>query len=82
MFGGYQEAAMRLLLIIMGAFAAMACIASPALAREHLRTSTHQSNPRALAAPPAEYLRDRRTWVGDPAGRPYVYIPGMASGGQ
>ena len=25
--------------------------------------------------------RDPRSWVGDPAGRPYVYVPGMASGG-
>jgi hypothetical protein len=73
---------MRLLLIIVGAFAAMACIASSALAREHLRTSTHQNDPRALASPPTEIPRDTRTWVGDPAGRPYVYIPGMASGGQ
>jgi hypothetical protein len=32
----------------------------------------------AFASPP----RDPRTWVGDPAGRPYVYIPGMASGGN
>jgi hypothetical protein len=24
--------------------------------------------------------RDPRSWVGDPAGRPYVYVPGMAEG--
>ena len=35
----------------------------------------------ALASPPTEISRDTRTWVGDPAGRPYVYIPGQASGG-
>jgi hypothetical protein len=83
---------MRLLLIIVGAFAAIVCIASPLLAqsdpsisvhyRKHVRVSTHQSDPRALASPPTEIPRDPRTWVGDPAGRPYVYIPGMASGGQ
>jgi hypothetical protein len=78
---------MRLLLIIVGAFAAIVCIASPALAqsdhqRKHLRTSTYQSNPPALAAPHTQYLRDPRTWVGDPAGRPYVYVPSMALGGN
>jgi len=77
---------MRLFSIFVGAFAAIVCIASPALAqsdhhRKHLRTSTYQSNPPALAAPPTEYVQDPRSWVGDPAGRPYVYIPGMASGG-
>jgi len=72
---------MRLLLLIGGFFA---CIASPALAQhasKHLRTSTYQSNPRALASPPTEIPQDPRSWVGDPAGRPYVYIPGQASGG-
>jgi hypothetical protein len=83
---------MRLLLLIAGAFAAIVGIASPALAqsdpsnsvhqRKHFRTSTEQSDPRALAAPPTVIPRDPRTWVGDPAGRPYVYVPGQASGGQ
>ena len=31
----------------------------------------------AFTSPP----RDPRSWVGDPAGRPYVYVPGQASGG-
>ena len=85
---------MRLSLFILGAFAAIVCIASPTLAQyasqsdrsisvhsKHLRTTTHQSDSRTLASPPAENLRDPRTWVGDPAARPYVYVPGMASGG-
>lgn len=77
---------MRLFLIIVGAFAAIVCIASPALAqygsdRKHVRIISHQSDPRALPSPPAQFLRDPRSWVGDPASRPYVYIPGQASGG-
>jgi hypothetical protein len=86
---------MRLSLFILGVFAAIVCIVSPALAqydsqsdpsisvhhRKHLRTTIHQSDYRALASPPTENLRDPRSWVGDPAGRPYVYVPGMASGG-
>ena len=91
-------AAMRLLRLISGAFAASVCIATPALAaHEGKPVSAHQngyvtrSNQRmgvynfapvspALASPPTEISRDTRTWVGDPAGRPYVYIPGQASG--
>ena len=42
--------------------------------RQHLRSSSPPSEPSPL--------RDPRTWVGDPAGRPYVYVPGQASGGQ
>jgi hypothetical protein len=86
---------MRLWPFILGVSAAIVCIASPASAqhasqrdasmsvhhREHLRTSARQSDSRALVSPPTEIPRDPRTWVGDPAGRPYVYIPGMASGG-
>ena len=80
---------MRLSLFILGVFAAVVCIASPAWAqyasqsdhRKHFRTSTHQSDSRALAPPPTEYLRDPRTWVGDPASRPYVYVPGQGGGG-
>ena len=83
---------MRLLPFILRAFAVIVCIASPVLAeaqsdrsiaihhRKYLRT-TRQNDSRALALPPAENPRDPRTWVGDPAGRPYVYVPGMASGG-
>jgi hypothetical protein len=85
---------MKLSLFILGVFAAIVCIASPASAqfasqsdpsihhRKHVGISSHQSDPRALASPPTEIPRDPRTWVGDPAGRPYVYVPGQASGGQ
>jgi hypothetical protein len=87
---------MRLSPFILGVFTAIVSIAFPASAQyasqsdpstslhhgKHLRTSTHQSDSRALTSPPTEIPRDPRTWVGDPAGRPYVYIPGMASGGQ
>jgi hypothetical protein len=83
---------MRLSLFIPGVFAAIVCIASPALAqyasrgdsvhhRQRLRLSSHPSDS-AFTSPPTGNLRDPRTWVGDPAGRPYVYVPGMASGGQ
>jgi hypothetical protein len=72
----------------LGVFAAILCIASPALARygspsnsahhgQHLSVSNHPSDSPALTSPP----RDPRSWVGDPAGRPYVYVPGQASGG-
>jgi hypothetical protein len=85
---------MRLSLFILGV-AAIIWIASPALAqyasqsersisvrqRKHVTISIHQSDSRALASPSTENLRDPRTWVGDPAGRPYVYVPGQASGG-
>ena len=86
---------MRLSPFILGVFAAILSIVSPALAqyasqsdrpisvhqRKHVGISTRQSDSRALASPPSENLRDPRTWVGDPAGRPYVYVPGQASGG-
>ena len=87
---------MRFWLFVLGAFAVIVCIASPASAqfasqsdrsisvhhRKNLRTSARQSDSRAFTSPPTEIRRDPRTWVGDPAGRPYVYVPGMASGGQ
>jgi hypothetical protein len=87
---------MRLWLFVLGAFAVIVCIASQASAqyasqsdrsisvhhRKNFRTSAHQSDSRAFTSPPTEIRRDPRTWVGDPAGRPYVYVPGMASGGQ
>jgi hypothetical protein len=80
---------MRLSLFILGIFAAVVWIASPALAqyasrsdsfhhRQRSRVSSDPGYSRALTSPP----RDPRSWVGDPAGRPYVYVPGMASGGQ
>src|SRR5262249_62226903 len=82
-----SNVAMRLSLFILGIFAALGCIASSALAqyvsrsdrsisvhhRQHVRVSSDPSG-----TPPP---RDPRSWVGDPAGRPYVYVPGMASGG-
>jgi len=78
---------MRLSLFILRIFAVIVLIASPALAQyasrsdsvvpgQRSRLSNHPSDS-DLTSPP----RDPRTWVGDPAGRPYVYIPGMASGG-
>jgi hypothetical protein len=57
---------------------------------KHLSISSHrlvnslgavQSGP-TFAPPPTEIPSNPQSWVGDPAGRPYVYIPGMASGGQ
>jgi hypothetical protein len=75
--------------LIFGAAIAAVSIGSPALAQyasrsdpqisvhhRHLRLSSHPSDSPALASPP----RDPRTWVGDPAGRRYVYVPGMAEG--
>jgi hypothetical protein len=78
---------MRLSLFILGMFAAIILIASPALAQYASRSDPirHGQRPRS-SSPPSDSAftsppRDPRTWVGDPAGRPYVYIPGMASGG-
>jgi hypothetical protein len=77
---------MRLLLLILGVFAAIVWIASPALAQYASQSDPVQHRQRVrLSSPPSDSAftsppRDPRTWVGDPAGRPYVYIPGMASG--
>jgi hypothetical protein len=79
---------MKLLLFILGIFAASVWIASTALAqygsrgdsvhyRQRLKAGNDQSDPRVFTSPP----RDPRTWVGDPASRPYVYVPGQGSGG-
>jgi hypothetical protein len=81
--------------LVFGAAIAAMSIATPALAAYKGRPiSTHQngyvtrsSQGRGVynfvpASPPTENLRDPRSWVGDPASRPYVYVPGMASGGQ
>ena len=66
----HAHAAMRLLLIIVGAFAAIVCIASPALAQHSSRSdpSIHHRNrissyqsARALASPPTEIPRDPRS---------------------
>ena len=77
--------------LIFGAAIAAVSIASPALAQyaahdpsvsvhhgKHLRIYNYTSAPSDV---PSGGLGPR-SWVGDPAGRPYVYIPGMASGGQ
>ena len=75
------------LFILLGILAAIVWIASPALAqyasqsdsvhhRQRLRLSSHPSDS-GFTSPP----RDPRSWVCDPAGRPYVYVPGQASGG-
>lgn len=71
----------------LGIFAAIVWIASPALAQHASQSdSVHHRQRVRLSSPPGTSAftsppRDTRTWVGDPAGRPYIYIPGMASGG-
>jgi hypothetical protein len=73
-----------------GAAIAVASIATPALAAHTGKPiSTHQNGyvtrsnqGRGVynfvpASPPTE---NPRTWVGDPASRPYVYVPGSAEG--
>ena len=78
---------MRLSLFILEIFAAIVWIASPALAQYASQSdSVHHRQRVRLSSPPSDSAftappRDPRTWVGDPAGRPYIYIPGMASGG-
>ena len=79
---------MRLLLFIPGIFAGILCAASPGLAqgasrsaahqRQHVRAGSEANDSRAFTSPP----RDPRSWVGDPAGRPYHYDPGFAPNGQ
>jgi hypothetical protein len=78
---------MRLSQYILGVFAGIVWIASPALAqnvsrsdhhRQHLRVSSDPNDTRDFTSPP----RDPRSWVGDPAGRPYHYDPGFAPNGQ
>jgi hypothetical protein len=79
--------------LIFGAVIAAASIATPALAAHKAKPiSVHRNGfmirnsqgrsvynfVPAFTSPP----RDPRSWVGDPAGRPYVYVPGQASGGQ
>ena len=94
--GGEYDLTMRLSLFVLGIFAAIVCIASPASAQYLLMTigqfpfitekiseqALIKNGSRAFTSPPTEIPRDPRTWVGDPAGRPYVYVPGVASGGQ
>jgi hypothetical protein len=77
--------------LIFGAAIAVASIASQALAqrasqsdppisahhRQHLRVSSRPSDSGALTSPP----RDPRSWVGDPASRPYHYDPEFAPNG-
>jgi hypothetical protein len=75
---------------IFGAAIAAVSIATPALAqhasqsdalisahhRQHLRVSSPPSDTPAFTSPP----RDPRSWVGDPASRPYHYDPGWGGG--
>ena len=77
-------------LIFVAAIAA-AGIASPALAQYAVRepsTTVHHGKHLRIynyPTPPSDVPSGGlgpRSWVGDPAGRLYVYIPGMASGGQ
>jgi hypothetical protein len=76
--------------LIFGAALAAVSIATPALAqhasqsdplisahhRQHLRVSSPSSGSPAFTSPP----RDPRSWVGDPASRPYHYDPGWGGG--
>jgi len=79
---------MKLSLFVLGIFAAIVWITSPALAQYASRSDTvHHGQRLRSSSPPSDSAltsppRDPRSWVGDPAGRPYVYVPGMASGGQ
>ena len=82
--------------LIFGVAIAAASMASPALAAHRGKPIsayqngyvTRGSQGRGVynfvpASPSTENqnFRDPRSWVGDPASRPYVYIPGMGSGG-
>jgi len=78
--------------LIFGAAIVTVSIASPALAAHKGKpTSANGYIARSAqgrgvynfvpASPPTENLRDPKSWVGDPASRPYVYVPGQASGG-
>jgi hypothetical protein len=58
---------------------------------KHLRISSHRlvnsvgavpSGSPTFAPPPTENPLNPRSWVGDPAGRPYHYDPSMAPGGN
>jgi hypothetical protein len=76
--------------LIFGAAIAAVSIATPALAqhasqsdppisadhRQHLRVGSPPSDSPAFTSPP----RDPRSWVGDPASRPYHYDPGWGGG--
>jgi hypothetical protein len=80
--------------LIFGVAIATVTIATPALATHRGKPIsayqngyvTRSSQGRGVynfvpASPPTENLRDPKSWVGDPASRPYVYVPGQASGG-
>ena len=77
---------MRLSLYILAVLAGILCVASPGFAQDGSRSAVHHrqnvrvgSDPNdAFASPP----RDPRSWVGDPASRPYHYDPGFAPNGQ
>jgi hypothetical protein len=73
--------------LIFGAAIAAASIATPALAAHkgkpistyhngYVTRSSQGGGVYDFVSPPT----DRRSWVGDPAGRPYVYVPGSAEG--
>ena len=87
MFIAEKEITANVSKLIFGAAIAAASIATPALAAYKSKPiSAHQngyvtpSSPRSgvydFVSPP----RDPRSWVGDPAGRPYVDVPGSAEG--
>jgi hypothetical protein len=76
--------------LIFGVAIAAVSVATPALAqhasqsdplisahhRQHLRVSSPPSDSPAFTSPP----RDPRSWVGDPASRPYHYDPEWGGG--
>jgi hypothetical protein len=82
--------------LIFGAAIAAASMASPALAAHRGKPISAYQNgyvtrsskgrgvynfvPVAPSGGSPAYPRDPRSWVGDPAGRPYVYVPGSAEG--
>jgi hypothetical protein len=75
--------------LIFGAAIAAASIATPALAAHKGKPiSAHQNGYVTRSSQGsgvydfAPSLTDPRTWVGDPAGRPYHYDPEFAPNGQ
>ena len=97
MFIAEKEITANVSKLIFGAAIAAASIATPALAAYKSKPiSAHQNGyvarssqgrgvydfvPAPRSIDNSVPLRDPKTWVGDPAGRPYVYVPGQASGG-
>jgi hypothetical protein len=79
--------------LIFGASIAAVSIATPALAARrgnavyahqngYVTRSSQGSGLNNFVPAPTYPLRDPKTWVGDPAGRPYHYDPEFAPNGQ